>query len=69
MLCVFCLFLQAVYHKDPEYVVRRFESGRYAVNQQVREIYLEAVDMVEVSECVSLCHCSQKYGARSCMHT
>lgn len=34
---------------DPEYVIRRFESGRYAVNPDVRELYLKAVDLAEVN--------------------
>ena len=39
---------QAVLHQDPEYVIRRFESGRYAVNSECREIYLEAVELAQV---------------------
>lgn len=27
--------------QDPAYVVRRFESGKYAVDSDVRSIYLE----------------------------
>ena len=34
--------------QDPEYVIRRFESGRYAVNAEVRELYLQAIDLAEV---------------------
>jgi hypothetical protein len=41
-------YLQAVYQKDPKYVVRRFESGRYAVNEQVRSIYQKALLLVQV---------------------
>jgi ATP-dependent metalloprotease len=40
-------YLQAVYQKDPKYVVRRFESGRYAVNEQVRSIYQKALLLVQ----------------------
>ncbi len=46
--CTQCI--QAVLHQDPEYVVRRFESGRYAVNTEVREIYLQAVELAEVTD-------------------
>ena len=37
---VLCL-CQAVVEQDPAYVVRRFESGKYAVDSEVRSIYLE----------------------------
>ncbi len=43
------VYIQAVLHQDPEYVIRRFESGRYAVNTAVREIYLQAVELAEVT--------------------
>ena len=38
-------FLQAVLNQDPAYVVRRFESGKYAVNADVRSIYLEVIGL------------------------
>ncbi|XP_064397881.1 uncharacterized protein LOC135344579 [Halichondria panicea] len=41
-------YMEAVLHQDPEYVIRRFESGRYAVNTAVREIYLQAVELAEI---------------------
>lgn len=40
-------YLRAVLDQDPAYVVRRFESGKYAVDSDVRSIYLEAVDMLD----------------------
>lgn len=42
--------LQAVYERDPEYAIRRFESGRYAVNDDVRTVYQKAVAMTMVRE-------------------
>lgn len=42
------LLLQAVYERDPEYVVRRIESGRYAINTDVREVYMKALSLVTV---------------------
>lgn len=41
--------VQAVVEDDPEYVVRRFESGRYAVDSENRRIYQRALELVEVS--------------------
>ena len=40
--------LQAVVEDDPDYVVRRFESGRYAVDSESRRIYQRALELVEV---------------------
>ena len=40
--------MQSVVDDDPQYVVRRFESGRYAVDSEVRRIYQRALEMVEV---------------------
>ena len=42
------LLLQAVYKQDPEYVVQRIESGRYAINTDVREVYMKALSLVMV---------------------
>lgn len=42
------LLSQAVVDSDPEYVVRRFESGRYAVDAQVRQIYQQALNQAQV---------------------
>ena len=39
-----------VLDSDPEYVIRRFESGRYAVNSDVRLVYQKALDMTGVRE-------------------
>ena len=39
---------QAVLDIDPQYVVRRFESGRYAVDTDVRRIYMRALQLAEV---------------------
>ena len=36
-------FMQEVVEQDPAYVVRRFESGKYAVDSDVRSIYLEVI--------------------------
>ena len=47
------LFPQAVLEQDPAYVVRRFESGKYAVDSDVRSVYLE----VNVCMCVRVCTC------------
>ena len=44
MLCI----IQAVVEDDPDYVVRRFESGRYAVDSECRRIYQRALELVEV---------------------
>jgi len=40
ILSLMC-FIQAVLDQDPAYVIRRFESGKYAVDADVRSIYLE----------------------------
>ena len=37
--------MQAVLERDPHYVVRRFESGRYAVDSSVRQIYQQALEV------------------------
>ena len=29
--------------QDPAYVVRRFESGKYAIDSDIRSIYLEVI--------------------------
>lgn len=42
------MFVQAVVEEDPEYVVRRFESGRYSIDSECRRIYQRAMDLVEV---------------------
>ena len=42
-------YLEAVLEFDPEYVVRRVESGRYAVDDDVRYLYRKALLAVEVS--------------------
>ena len=42
------LLLQAVLEDDPHYVVRRFESGKYAVNSSVRHVYQRALKLSEV---------------------
>ncbi|CAI8017214.1 ATP-dependent zinc metalloprotease FTSH 5, mitochondrial [Geodia barretti] len=42
-------YLEAVLDRDPHYVVRRFESGNYAVDAEVRRIYQRALEIVEVS--------------------
>ena len=34
---------------DPEYVIRRFESGRYAINSDVRSVYQRALEKTEVN--------------------
>ena len=43
-----CLSVKAVVEDDPDYVVRRFESGRYSVNSECRRIYQRALELVEV---------------------
>ena len=45
---IFVMFIQAVVEDDPEYVVRRFESGRYSIDSECRRIYQRALDLVEV---------------------
>jgi ATP-dependent Zn protease len=42
-------YLEAVLDRDPHYVVRRFESGNYAVNAEIRQIYQRALEILEVS--------------------
>ena len=39
--------------EDPHYVVRRFESGRFAVDSQVREVYQRALTMTEVPHIIT----------------
>ena len=51
---MYVIVLQAVVEDDPEYVVRRFESGRYAVDSESRRIYQRALELVEV--CVVMHH-------------
>eukprot|EP00731_Ephydatia_muelleri_P033555 Em0032g17a len=41
--------MEAVLDIDPQYVVRRFESGRYAVDTDVRRIYMRALQLAERS--------------------
>ena len=43
---------------DPEYVVRRFESGRYAVDSECRRVYQRALDLVEVGLMYNVCRSS-----------
>ena len=45
--------IQAVVEDDPQYVVRRFESGRYAVDSECRRIYQRALELVEVCVCAT----------------
>jgi len=48
--------VQVVVEDDPHYVVRRFESGRYAVDSEVRRIYQRALEVLEVGVvCVRVC--------------
>ncbi|KAL5510852.1 hypothetical protein EMCRGX_G006461 [Ephydatia muelleri] len=42
-------YMEAVLDIDPQYVVRRFESGRYAVDTDVRRIYMRALQLAERS--------------------
>ena len=42
-------YLEAVLEVDPDYLVRRVESGRYAVDDDVRYLYRKALLAVEVS--------------------
>ena len=42
-------YLEAVLEFDPEYLVRRVESGRYAVDDEVRYLYRKALLAIEVS--------------------
>ena len=53
--------VQVVVEDDPHYVVRRFESGRYAVDSEVRRIYQRALEVLEVGVvcvCVDMWVCS-----------
>ena len=34
---------------DPQYVIRRFESGRYAIDPSVRNVYHRALELTGVS--------------------
>lgn len=46
-------YLQAVVDEDPEYVIERHESGKYASNKEVEKIYMKALlltDRISVSE-------------------
>ena len=43
-------YLEAVLERDPHYVVRRFESGRYAVDSSVRQIYQQALERLDQEE-------------------
>ena len=66
--------------QDPAYVVRRFESGKYAIDSDVRSIYLEVnIFMcafvcvythmcVHVCVCVCVCVCVHAC-VRVCTHT
>ena len=45
--------IQAVVEDDPQYVVRRLESGRYAVDSESRRIYQRALELVEVCVCAT----------------
>lgn len=40
-------YLEAVIERDPHYVIRRFESGRYAVDSEVRKLYQRALAILE----------------------
>ena len=42
-------YLEAVLEFDPEYLMRRVESGRYAVDDEVRYLYRKALLATEVS--------------------
>lgn len=42
-------YLEAILDRDPHYVARRFESGRYAVDSEVRQIYQRALDILKDS--------------------
>lgn len=42
-------YLEAVLEVDPEYLARRVESGRYAVDDDVRYLYRKALLAIEVS--------------------
>ena len=42
-------YLEAVLEVDPDYLVRRVESGRYAVDDDVHYLYRKALLAVEVS--------------------
>ena len=44
-----CCACQSVVESDPQYVIRRFESGRYAINADVRLVYQRALELTEVS--------------------
>ena len=44
-VCVCVCDEQAVLERDPHYVVRRFESGRYAVDSTIRQIYQQALEV------------------------
>ena len=41
---------------DPQYVIRRFESGRYAVDPAVRNVYQRALELIEVRYMCSSLH-------------
>lgn len=43
-------YLEAVLEVDPDYLVRRVQSGRYAVDDDVRYLYRKALLAVEVSQ-------------------
>ena len=43
---------QAVYREDPEYVIKRINSGRYAVNSDVRDILMKALVLVSKDNAV-----------------
>ena len=43
-------YLEAVLERDPHYVVRRFESGRYAADSSVRQIYQQALERLDQEE-------------------
>ena len=46
-MCVWWqFFFQAIVDSDPEYVIRRVESSRYAVNSDVRQMYDRALTLV-----------------------
>merc|ERR1719494_410657 len=39
-------YMQSILDEDPHDVIERFESGRYAINDECRRIYLQAVQRV-----------------------
>ena len=50
-------YLEAALEIDPKYVIKRVESGQYAVNDDVRYIYKKVCVCVCVCVCVRVCVC------------